>query len=194
MPKMTFVSPDGTVRKEVDAPVGLSVLEIAHRNDIDLEGACEGSLACSTCHVVVEPKWYDELDDPTEEEEDMLDLAFGLTHTSRLGCQIKMTEDLDGLVVTLPSATRNMMVDREGEGFPVGWEKPGASGGTRPSPPPSPTCAFRAREREPRRTGAPLRPSPARSAGEGGTRASGRVRAFVMAPRFRPGPATASRN
>jgi 2Fe-2S ferredoxin len=112
MPKMTFVSPDGTVRKEVEAPVGLSVLEIAHRNDIDLEGACEGSLACSTCHVVVEPKWYDELDDPTEEEEDMLDLAFGLTHTSRLGCQIKMTEDLDGLVVTLPSATRNMMVDR----------------------------------------------------------------------------------
>lgn len=112
MPKMTFVSPDGTVRKEVDAPVGLSVLEIAHRNDIDLEGACEGSLACSTCHVVVDPKWYDELDDPTEEEEDMLDLAFGLTHTSRLGCQIKMTEDLDGLVVTLPSATRNMMVDR----------------------------------------------------------------------------------
>lgn len=109
---MTFVSPDGSVRKEVEAPVGLSVLEIAHRNDIDLEGACEGSLACSTCHVVVEPKWYDELDDPSEEEEDMLDLAFGLTHTSRLGCQIKMTEDLDGLVVTLPSATRNMMVDR----------------------------------------------------------------------------------
>lgn len=112
MPKMTFVSADGTVRKEVDAPAGLSVLEIAHRNDIDLEGACEGSLACSTCHVVVEPKWYDELDDPTEDEEDMLDLAFGLTHTSRLGCQIKMSEDLDGLVVTLPSATRNMMVDR----------------------------------------------------------------------------------
>ena len=112
MPKMTFVSPDGTVRKEVEAPVGLSVLEIAHRNDIDLEGACEGSLACSTCHVVVDPKWYEELDEPSEEEEDMLDLAFGLTHTSRLGCQIKMTEDLDGLVVTLPSATRNMMVDR----------------------------------------------------------------------------------
>ena len=112
MPKMTFVSPDGTARKEVEAPVGLSVLEIAHRNDIDLEGACEGSLACSTCHVVVDPKWYEELDEPSEAEEDMLDLAFGLTHTSRLGCQIKMTEDLDGLVVTLPSATRNMMVDR----------------------------------------------------------------------------------
>ena len=112
MPMMTFVSPDGKTKKEVEAPLGLSVLEIAHRNDIDLEGACEGSLACSTCHVIVGPDWYDQLDETTEEEEDMLDLAFGLTHTSRLGCQIKMTEDLDGLVVTLPSATRNMMVDK----------------------------------------------------------------------------------
>lgn len=112
MPKITFVSPDGKTKKEVEAPLGLSVLEIAHRNDIDLEGACEGSLACSTCHVIVAPDWYDQLDETTEEEEDMLDLAFGLTHTSRLGCQIKMTEDLDGLVVTLPSATRNMMVDK----------------------------------------------------------------------------------
>jgi 2Fe-2S ferredoxin len=109
---MIFVSADGKTRKEVEAPLGLSVLEIAHRNDIDLEGACEGSLACSTCHVVVAPDWYDELDEPTEEEEDMLDLAFALTHTSRLGCQIKITEELDGLTVTLPSATRNMMVDR----------------------------------------------------------------------------------
>ena len=112
MPKMTFASADGKTRKEVEAPLGLSVLEIAHRNDIDLEGACEGSLACSTCHVVVAPDWYDKLEEPTEEEEDMLDLAFALTHTSRLGCQIKITEELDGLTVTLPSATRNMMVDR----------------------------------------------------------------------------------
>ncbi|MCW5700199.1 MAG: ferredoxin family 2Fe-2S iron-sulfur cluster binding protein [Rhodospirillales bacterium] len=112
MPKMTFVSADGAQRKEVDAPEGLSVLEIAHRNGIDLEGACEGSLACSTCHVVVDPEWFEKLDEPTEEEEDMLDLAFGLTHTSRLGCQIRMTPDLDGLVVKLPSATRNMMVDK----------------------------------------------------------------------------------
>src|SRR5690606_41547897 len=86
MPKMTFVKTDGT-RVEVDAPVGLSVLEIAHRNDIDLEGACEGSLACSTCHVVIDPEWYDTLAEATEDEEDMLDLAFGLTRTSRLGCQ-----------------------------------------------------------------------------------------------------------
>ncbi len=111
MAKMIFVLNDGS-EVEVDAPIGLSVLEIAHKNDIDLEGACEGSLACSTCHVVVDEKDFDKLDEPTEDEEDMLDLAFGLTHTSRLGCQIKMTEALDGLKVKLPSATRNMMVDK----------------------------------------------------------------------------------
>lgn len=110
MPKMTFIDSEGN-RTEVDAPVGLSVLEIAHKNDIDLEGACEGSLACSTCHVVVEADWFDKLEEASEEEEDMLDLAFGLTHTSRLGCQIKMTEELDGLTVTLPGGTRNMMVE-----------------------------------------------------------------------------------
>jgi 2Fe-2S ferredoxin len=108
MPKMTFIERDGT-RKEVDAPLGLSVLEIAHRNGIDLEGACEGSLACSTCHVVVDPEWYDLLKDATEDEEDMLDLAFGLTRTSRLGCQIIITEELDGLTVSLPAGSRNMM-------------------------------------------------------------------------------------
>ncbi|MBB6212005.1 ferredoxin family 2Fe-2S iron-sulfur cluster binding protein [Novispirillum itersonii] len=110
MPKMTFVSPDGK-RHEVEAPEGLSVLEIAHRNDMDLEGACEGSLACSTCHVVVDPDWIDRLKDPTEDEEDMLDLAFGLTKTSRLGCQILMTGDLDGLVVHLPEGSRNVLKD-----------------------------------------------------------------------------------
>ncbi len=111
MPKMTFIEPDGT-RREVEAPEGLSVMEVAHRNDIELEGACEGSLACSTCHVIVDADWFAKLDEASEEEEDMLDLAFGLTHTSRLGCQIRMCDALDGLVVTLPPATRNMMVDR----------------------------------------------------------------------------------
>ena len=110
MPKMTFVDADGN-RKEVDAPVGLSVLEIAHKHGVDLEGACEGSLACSTCHVVVAQEWFDKLKDASEEEEDMLDLAFGLTHTSRLGCQIKMTEELDGLVVSVPGGTRNMLLE-----------------------------------------------------------------------------------
>lgn len=108
MPKMTFIEKDGSART-VEAPVGLSVLEIAHRYNVDIEGACEGSLACSTCHVIVEPEWYDVLPEASEDEEDMLDLAFGLTKTSRLGCQIVMTEELDGLTVRLPSATRNMM-------------------------------------------------------------------------------------
>ena len=104
MPKMTFIERDGT-RREVDAPLGLSVLEIAHKHGVDIEGACEGSLACSTCHVIVDPAWFRKLAEPTEDEEDMLDLAFGLTETSRLGCQIVMTEALDGLVVKLPAGT-----------------------------------------------------------------------------------------
>ena len=111
MPKMTFILKDGS-RKEVEAPLGLSVLEIAHRNGVDIEGACEGSLACSTCHVIVDNDWFGKLGPASEDEEDMLDLAFGLTHTSRLGCQIIITEELDGLTVQLPAATRNMMVDK----------------------------------------------------------------------------------
>ncbi len=110
--KVTFVHPDGSER-EVDAPEGLSVLECAHRNGVDLEGACEGSLACSTCHVIVDDAWFAKLDEATEAEEDMLDLAFGLTHTSRLGCQIRMSRELSGIKVSLPSATRNMMVDKK---------------------------------------------------------------------------------
>lgn len=110
MPQITFITPKGE-HVQVEAPLGLSVLEIAHQNNIDLEGACEGSLACSTCHVIVDPEWYDALPEAQEEEEDMLDLAFGLTRTSRLGCQIIITEELDGLTVSLPAATRNMMVD-----------------------------------------------------------------------------------
>ncbi len=108
MPKIIFVTANNK-EIEVDAPIGLSVLEIAHQNNIDLEGACEGSLACATCHVIVDPVWYNKLEAPVEAEEDMLDLAFHLTETSRLGCQIIMTEKLDGLRLTLPSATRNMV-------------------------------------------------------------------------------------
>ena len=106
MPKMTFVLRDGT-RQDVDAPLGLSVLEIAHKHGVDIEGACEGSLACSTCHVIVDPNWFGKLSSPTEDEEDMLDLAFDLQETSRLGCQLIMTDKLDGLVVKLPSGSRN---------------------------------------------------------------------------------------
>ncbi len=109
MPKMVFIERDGS-RKEVEAPVGLSILEIAQRNDVDIEGACEGSLACSTCHVIVAPEWTGRLEEITEDEEDMLDLAFGLTNTSRLGCQIIITEALDGLTVSLPGQTRNLLL------------------------------------------------------------------------------------
>ncbi len=108
MPKMTFIDPGG-VRREVEAPVGLSVLGIAHDNGIGIEGACEGSLACATCHVIVEPEDYGRLPAVSTEEWDMLDFALGLTRTSRLGCQIVMTEDLDGLTVTLPAETQSMM-------------------------------------------------------------------------------------
>ena len=106
MPKMVFIERDGT-QKEVEAPLGLSVLEIAHRNSVDIEGACEGSLACSTCHVIVDGSWFGKLAKPTEDEEDMLDLAFDLQETSRLGCQLIMTDALDGLVVKLPAGSRN---------------------------------------------------------------------------------------
>jgi 2Fe-2S ferredoxin len=108
MPKLTFIEKNGK-RKEVDAPIGLSVMEVAHRFDVDIEGACEGSLACATCHVIVDEAWFDKLGEPSEDEEDMLDLAFGLKPTSRLGCQIVMTEDLDGLVVALPKEVNNML-------------------------------------------------------------------------------------
>lgn len=106
MPKMTFVYPDGS-EQVVEAPVGISVLEVARMFDIPIEGACEGSLACSTCHVIVDEEYFDQLDEASEDEEDMLDLAFGLKPTSRLGCQIMLSDALDGLKVRLPSATRN---------------------------------------------------------------------------------------
>ncbi len=104
--KLIFI--EGEQEREIEALVGLSILEVAHNNDIDLEGACEGSLACATCHVVLEDKIYNMLEEPEEAEEDMLDLAFGLTHTSRLGCQIILTKELDGMRIKLPSATRNI--------------------------------------------------------------------------------------
>ena len=109
MPKIIFIEPNG-VSREVAAPVGKSVLDIAQANDFDVEGACEGSLACSTCHIIVDPEWHGRLRPAGEEETDMLDLAYGLTRTSRLSCQLLMSEELDGLVITLPSETHNLMI------------------------------------------------------------------------------------
>lgn len=98
--------------KTCQVPVGENLMEAAHSNDIDLEGACEGSLACSTCHIVIESReMFDKLPEADDDENDMLDLAFGLTETSRLGCQVIATEDIDGISVRIPSATRNFAVD-----------------------------------------------------------------------------------
>jgi 2Fe-2S ferredoxin len=106
---MTFIDSAGTSH-DVEAPIGHSLLQIAWDNGLDVEGACEGAMACSTCHVIVDPEWFARLDAPTEEEEDMLDLAPGLKATSRLGCQIIVNEATDGLTVHLPSSTRNLML------------------------------------------------------------------------------------
>ena len=103
MAKMTFIEKNGNA-KEVDAPIGLSIMEIAQKNGIDIEGACGGCLACSTCHVIVRPEWYDKLNEKSDEEDDMLDVAFNVAKTSRLGCQILMSEKLDGIIVALPGA------------------------------------------------------------------------------------------
>ena len=84
-----------------------SILDISEGLKAGLDHACGGVCACSTCHVIVDPDWFGKLARPTEDEDDMLDLAFGLEKTSRLGCQLVMTPALDGLVVRLPAGTRN---------------------------------------------------------------------------------------
>lgn len=102
MAKITFVHRDGS-ETEVDAQDGLSVMEVAVDNDVEIEAACEGSLACATCHMIVEDEsWYEKLDGPSEDEEDMLDLAFGLTKTSRLTCQIRVNDEIDGIRFRVP--------------------------------------------------------------------------------------------
>ncbi|KAF4120566.1 ferredoxin-2, mitochondrial [Geosmithia morbida] len=105
---VTFIEKDGEEYKFA-VKEGDNLLDIAQANDLEMEGACGGSCACSTCHVVVvDENYYDSIPEPEDDENDMLDLAFGLTETSRLGCQVYMTKELDGLVVKLPSMTRNL--------------------------------------------------------------------------------------
>ncbi|OQD72741.1 hypothetical protein PENDEC_c019G01044 [Penicillium decumbens] len=105
---VTFIDKD-SVEVKLQVAEGDNLLDIAQANDLEMEGACGGSCACSTCHVIVEdPDMFDKMEEPSDDENDMLDLAFGLTETSRLGCQVVMTKDLDGLVVRLPTMTRNL--------------------------------------------------------------------------------------
>ncbi|MBK18138.1 MAG: 2Fe-2S ferredoxin [Rhodospirillaceae bacterium] len=108
MPKVIFNLPDGTQR-EFEVAVGKTLLDIAWDNQLNVEGACGGVMACSTCHMIVDAAWASRLETPGQEEDEMLDLAWGVTKTSRLGCQIKVTEALDGLVVSLPTETRNLL-------------------------------------------------------------------------------------
>lgn len=104
MPKIVFRLPR---RPElaVEVPAGISLLEAARRHGIAIEGACGGSMACATCHVHVDDGFADLLPPPSAEEEDMLDLAADLAPTSRLSCQIRVTADLDGLIVAVPQST-----------------------------------------------------------------------------------------
>ena len=102
--RVTFLPADLTVEVED----GTSILDAALNHGVELEHNCGGNCACSTCHVIVDPAWFGKLPEAVEEEEDMLDLAFGLTHTSRLGCQIRLTSELDGLVVRVPGEHLDM--------------------------------------------------------------------------------------
>jgi 2Fe-2S ferredoxin len=99
---ITYVEAKDGTSKTVDAEIGMDLMNVAHENDIDLEGACGGELACSTCHLIFQKDIYDTLPEMEEEEVDMLDLAFEVTDTSRLGCQILVREDFDGMTVTIP--------------------------------------------------------------------------------------------
>ena len=106
---VTFVMPDGA-KATAKAKEGENLLDIVIDNDIDIDGfgACEGTLACSTCHLVFKQKDFDKLpEEATDEELDMLDLAYGLTDTSRLGCQVCMTKDMNGLEVRVPEGVND---------------------------------------------------------------------------------------
>ena len=107
---LVFVRRNGEHKRVMAAP-GQNLLRVAQDNDIELEGACECSVACSTCHVVLEPKVYAQLPHASDDEEDMLDMAFGLTETSRLGCHVIVDEKLKDATIVLPKATRNFYVD-----------------------------------------------------------------------------------
>lgn len=106
--RVTFIHADGEARTEAEARAGDVLLDVAQQNLMPLEGTCEGQMACSTCHVIVAKADFDRLPPATEMEEDMLDLASGARRTSRLACQIVLTEELDGLTVHIPAESRNM--------------------------------------------------------------------------------------
>lgn len=106
--RVRFVSADGASVREVDAPDCARLLEVAQADGQPLEGTCEGQMACSTCHVIVDPADFARLPPASAEEDDLLDLAAHVTRTSRLACQIRLEAGLDGLTVRMPGEARNM--------------------------------------------------------------------------------------
>lgn len=108
MTLVRFLKPDGSLDREVEAPPGANLLDFAQRHGQPLEGACEGSMACSTCHVIVDKADFGRLPPASEEEDDLLDLAAHVTRTSRLACQIVLTASLDQLTVRMPGGSYNL--------------------------------------------------------------------------------------
>ena len=108
MTLVRFISADGATVREVQAPAGERLLDVAQADGQPLEGTCEGQMACSTCHIVIDAPDASKLPPQSEEEEDMLDLALHATRNSRLACQIWLTEALDSLTVRMPSGFHNM--------------------------------------------------------------------------------------
>tara|TARA_B110000467_G_C17974041_1_gene291684 strand:+ start:229 stop:555 length:327 start_codon:yes stop_codon:yes gene_type:complete len=108
MPKVTFVYADGR-RMDAEARSGESILALAWRLNAGIEGDCEGAMACTTCHVILEEKAFDALSAPSEEEDSILDLAPGASETSRLGCQIVITTKMDGLLIHMPAAAPSLL-------------------------------------------------------------------------------------
>ena len=106
MIKVTFITVDGTP-VEAEGEAGTSLLEAGQAANMPLEGTCEGQMACSTCHVIVAPEWFDKLPPASDDEEDMLDLAAAVERTSRLSCQVVLTKALEGLVVRIPRESRD---------------------------------------------------------------------------------------
>ena len=108
MIKVTFISADGDEEQVIEANEGDCLLDGAQAAGQPLEGTCEGQMACSTCHVIIGKEYFDKLPCAIEDEEDMLDLASGARRSSRLSCQITLTAELDGMIVNIPSESRNM--------------------------------------------------------------------------------------
>lgn len=103
MTSITFITHDNQTYR-VDMEDGLSIMEASKPHPFALEGACGGQMGCATCHVILEQKWFEKLPPPSDEEEAVLDVAFGITPTSRLGCQVRVEPGMEGMVVRLPEA------------------------------------------------------------------------------------------